>query len=55
MYYWLQKLGGVLKGPRKTHAKKDAAAAEGFNDELADRLKALNILEGKAVRVWMED
>lgn len=55
VYYWLGKLGGVLKVPRKTHAKKDAAAAESFKEELADRLKALNIPEGKPVRVWMED
>ena len=26
VYYWLGKLGGVLKVPRKTHAQKDAAA-----------------------------
>src|ERR1035437_4664152 len=25
VYYWLGKSGGVLKGPRKSHAKKDAA------------------------------
>ena len=25
VYYWLGKLGGVLKVPRKTHAGKDAA------------------------------
>jgi transposase len=55
MYYWLGKLGGVLKVPRKTHAKKDAAAAECFKAELSSRLKALNIPEGKPVRVWMED
>jgi transposase len=28
IYYWLGKVGGVLKVPRKTHARKDAAASE---------------------------
>jgi transposase len=30
VYSWLGKVGGVLKVPRKTHAKKDAAAALAF-------------------------
>ena len=30
VYYWLGKLGGVLKVPRKTHTHKDAAAAAAF-------------------------
>ena len=55
VYYWLGKLGGVLKVPRKTHAKKDAAAAVEFKAELSGRLKELNIPEGKPVRIWMED
>ncbi len=34
VYYWLGKLGGVLKVPRKTHAEKDAAKAAQFRQEL---------------------
>ena len=53
-YYWLGKLGGVLKVPRKTHAKKDAEAAERFKAELSGKLEALNLPKGKPVRVWIE-
>jgi transposase len=42
-YYWLGKLGGVLKVPRKTHAKKDAEAAERFKAELSGKLEALDL------------
>ena len=34
VYYWLGKLGGVLKVSRKTHAKKDAAKAVEFQQHL---------------------
>lgn len=34
VHYWLGKLGGVLKVPRKTHAKKDAAEAVAFQQTL---------------------
>jgi len=40
VYSWLGKVGGVLKVPRKTHARKDAAKAEAFKIELAGRLSA---------------
>ncbi|MEI9895595.1 MAG: IS630 family transposase [Chthoniobacter sp.] len=54
-YYYLGKAGGVLKVPRKTHAKKDAAQAERFKVELAERLQALPLEAGRAVRVWVAD
>ena len=55
VYYWLGKLGGVLKVPRKTHAKKDAVAAESFKAELCGQLSKLNLPKNKRVRVWIED
>lgn len=54
-YYYLGKAGGVLKVPRKTHAKKDAAKSELFKTELAARLQALPLEAGRAVRVWVVD
>ena len=55
VYYWLGKLGGVLKVPRKTHAHKDAAAASEFQQTLCAKLKSLNVVGGKRVRVWVAD
>jgi transposase len=55
MYYWLGKVGGVLKVPRKTHARKDAAAAQAFKVDLADRLAKLGVPGGTRVRIWMAD
>jgi len=55
VYYWLGKLGGVLKVPRKTHAQKDAAATEEFQRTLCERLASLNVAGGKPVRLWVAD
>ncbi len=55
VYYWLGKLGGVLKVPRKTHAKKDARQAAEFQRTLCDKLKSLNVAGGKVVRIWVAD
>jgi len=55
VYYWLGKLGGVLKVPRRTHAKKDAAKAIEFQQTLCDKLKGLNISGGRPVRIWVAD
>jgi transposase len=55
VYYWLGKLGGVLKVPRKTHAHKDAARAVEFQRTLCERLKSLNVAGGRTVRVWVAD
>jgi transposase len=54
-YYYLGKAGGVLKVPRKTHAKKDAAQAELFKTDLAERLHALPLEADRPVRVWVVD
>ena len=55
VYYWLGKLGGVLKVPRKTHARKDAAQSAEFQRTLGERLTNLNVAGGRRVRVWVAD
>lgn len=55
VYYWLGKLGGVLKVPRKTHAKKDAAQAAEFQRTLCEKLASLNVAGGRPVRIWVAD
>lgn len=55
VYYWLGKLGGVLKVPRKTHARKDAAQSAAFVRTLGERLTNLNVAGGRRVRVWVAD
>jgi transposase len=55
VYYWLGKLGGVLKVPRKTHAAKDAAQGAEFQRTLGDKLKSLNVAGGRTVRIWVAD
>src|ERR1039458_8041010 len=52
VYYWLGKLGGVLKVPRKTHAKKDAAKTAEFQRTLCDKLRSLNVAGGKRGGIW---
>ena len=56
VYTLLGKAGGVLKVPRKTHAKQDAAATEAFKTELAARLSAASAgAENQPVRLWVLD
>ena len=55
VYYWLGKLGGVLKVPRKTHAQKDAVATAEFQQTLCAKLKNLNVAGGKRLRLWVAD
>lgn len=54
-YFWLGKVGGVVKVPRPTHAKKDAAAAKAFPEELPGKLAALALADDARVRVWVLD
>jgi hypothetical protein len=50
-----KKSGGVLKVPRRTHTRKDAAAAEKFRRTLARQLWCLELPRERAVRVWVID
>lgn len=54
----LRKLGGKLKVPRKSHAKKNPAKAEAFKLELPTRLEELAgpaARSGQPVRLWVLD
>jgi transposase len=56
VYTILGKAGGVLKVPRKTHAKKDAAATTAFQRDLAELLGAASAgNDGQRVRLWVLD
>jgi transposase len=54
----LKRLGGRTKVPRKSHAKKDAAKASAFKEELPGKLDELcgeAIGQGRQVRLWVLD
>ena len=44
-----------MKVPRKTHAQKDAAAAEKFQQTLCAQLASLTVAGGRPVRLWVAD
>lgn len=54
VYKLLGKVGGVLKVPRKTHAKKDPLAAEIFKFTLPERLADASA-GAERTRVWVLD
>jgi len=54
IYTLLGKVGGVLKVPRKTHAKKDPLAAEIFKFTLAERLAEASA-GSERTRLWVLD
>jgi len=54
-YYWLGKLGGVLKVPRKTHAHKDATASAEFQRTLWHTLESLEEALGEELRPLYEN
>lgn len=52
----LRRLGGKLKTPRKSHAKKDRAQGEAFKQELPAKLEALiGPHPAQPVRLWVLD
>ena len=54
IYQLLGKVGGVLKVPRKTHAKKDPLAAEIFKFTLPERLAEASV-GAERTRLWVLD
>jgi transposase len=54
IYYWLGKVGGVLKVPRKAHTKQDPARVAEFRATLAQKLGAVSA-GAERVRVWVAD
>jgi transposase len=55
VYYWLYKLKGSWKVPRPRHKDQDPDEVEAFKKEIVSRLEALDVPEGQAVHVWVED
>lgn len=53
---WLKKLGGVSRVPRPRHPKRssDVEMAQ-FKESLGQKLEALQLPQGTAVRVWTMD
>ena len=51
----LRRLGGKLKVPRKSHAKKDQAKSDAFRAELAGRLETVVGADTRRARVWVLD
>jgi transposase len=51
----LRRLGGKLKAPRKSHAKKDQAKSDAFRAGLAEGLAAVVGTDVRRVRVWVLD
>jgi len=54
IYYWLGKVAGVLKVPRKAHVKQDPALVAEFRATLAQKLGALTA-GAERVRLWVAD
>lgn len=55
IYYWLGKVGGVLRVPRPCHVKQDPEAVAAFRDGLEQKLRALEIPKDRPVKVWVAD
>ena len=55
VYYHLGKLGGRLKVPRPSHLKKDENRVKEFRENLADKMKALELPKDKPVKLWVYD
>jgi transposase len=51
LYYQLGKLGGRLKVPRPSQAKKDQQKVDEFKVTLADKLVALDLPKDKEIRL----
>jgi transposase len=55
MYYWLGKLAAVLRVARPQHCKHDVQKAAEFKFTLRERLHALNLPQGRPVKIWVQD
>ena len=52
----MRRWGGKIKVPRKSHAKKDAAASAAFKAELSTRIAAITgEIDQSEVRLWVMD
>jgi transposase len=55
LYNRLGKVGARLRVPRPRHQQNDPAAALEFRAELPAKLTALNLPQGRPVRLWVQD
>lgn len=55
VWRWLKKMGGVLRVPRPSHAKKKPGAEAEFKETLGEKLAALGLEAGSRVKVWVMD
>jgi len=55
IYYWLHRLRGSWKLPRKSHEKRNQKEAEQFMEEIVSRLEELSIPDDCDIHIWVED
>ena len=55
VYYWLNKLTGRHKVPRKVHDKQDPKQKDAFKENIVAKLNTLEIPPNKPVCIWVED
>ena len=55
VYYWLKKVTGSHKVPRKVHDKQNPQQKETFKQEIVTKLNALEIPSNQPVCIWVED
>ena len=55
VYYWLRKVKGSHKLPRKEHFEQDKEEKEAFKQDIVKKLDDLDIPAGRPVRVWVQD
>jgi transposase len=55
VYYWLHRLRGSWKLPRKSHRKRNSAETERFIREIVALLEELSIPDDREIHVWVED
>lgn len=55
VYYWLSKLTGRHKVPRKVHHQQDPQQKQDFKDNITAKLCELDIKKRQTVYIWLED
>ncbi len=55
VYYWLAKVTGRHKVPRKVHDKQNPQQKEALLEDIVAKLKTLEIPENQPVYIWVED
>jgi transposase len=55
VYYWLRRVRGSWKVPRKSHKDQDPKEVERFKQEFVSKLEAVPIPEGEPIHIWVED